>query len=215
MRRLANFAAAALLAACASNEAPDPGYEVVVRVSGDPGQPIAGATIAANGAKVGATHDDGSAKLKFRGAEGDQVDVAVTCPAGHQSPAKPLTITLHKTADPHRRPEYEVACPPTTRTVVVAVRADDGPNLPVMYLGKEVARTDASGAAHVLLRLGPTDTFELTLGTGEKGSEQLRPQNPVASFAVKGRDDVFTFDQRFTIEPKRGGGRRHTGPRRL
>ena len=82
------------------------------------------------------------------------------------------------------------------------MRAENGPNLPVVYLGKEVARTDAAGAAHVLLSLKPGDQFEISLNTSERGSERLRPQNPAVAFVVKGRDDIMTFDQHFAIEKK-------------
>jgi hypothetical protein len=84
--------------------------------------------------------------------------------------------------------------------VVVAVRADNGRNLPVYLLGREVARTDASGAAHVLIEAAPGEQFELTLGTQGPGGEHLRPQNPAMKFAVKNQDELFTFDQRFIVD---------------
>jgi hypothetical protein len=136
----------------------------------------------------------------------------VTCPDGFQSPTKPIQVVLKRLAD-DKKPEYDVACPPTNRTVVVAVRADGGGNLPVLYLGREIARTDGSGAAHVMLKLKPDESFDLVLGTTENAS--LRPQNPFASFAVKERDEVFVFDQKFELEKKKivRGGRK--GPVRI
>ena len=96
------------------------------------------------------------------------------------------------------------------------MRADGGPNLPVKHLGREVARTDASGAAHVMLKLKPDESFDLVLGTSEKAAERLRPQNPFATFIVKDRDEVFTFDQKFEQEKrKRTGGGRRRGPVRI
>ena len=53
----------------------------------------------------------------------------------------------------------------------------------MLFLGREVARTDASGAAHVLLKLKSDEAFDLVLGT--EGNDRLRPQNPSASFVVK------------------------------
>jgi hypothetical protein len=109
-------------------------------------------------------------------------------------------------------PLYEVSCPPEVRTIVVAVRATQGPDLPVMYLGKEVARTDASGAAHVQLRLHPEERFELMLST-EGREQRLRPENPTAVFVAKDRDEILFFDQRFEVEkPKRRAGAR-PGPK--
>ena len=197
------------LAACSAFQtvAPPP-QEILVRVSGDPGQPLKGAAVLFNGQQVSQSGDDGLAKLKLTGKDGETFDVSVTCPEGYLSPTKPIQVRLVRLADPSKRPEYDVACPPTTRTVVVAVRADNGPNVPVLYLGREVARTDGAGAAHVLLKLKADEGFNLVLGTD--GNDRLRPQNPSASFLVRDRDDVFTFDQKFELEKKvnRGGGRR-------
>lgn len=186
---------------------PPPPLEVVVRINGDPGQPLKGAALLFNGQKVSQSGDDGVARLKLTGKDGESFDVTVTCPEGFQSPAKPIQVVLKRLAD-DKKPEYDVACPPTSRTVVVAVRAEGGANLPVMYLGREVARTDGAGAAHVLLKLKPDEPFDLVLATQENTS--LRPQNPFASFVVKDHDEVFVFDQRFELEKKKvvRGGRR-------
>jgi hypothetical protein len=208
-----SFALGSAAIGCSALEpVPPPPLEVVVRVNGDPGQPIKGAALLFNGQKVSTSGDDGVARLKLTGKDGESFDVAVSCPDGFQSPSKPIQVVLKRLAD-DKKPEYDVACPPTVRTVVVAVRADGGANLPVLYLGREVARTDTAGAAHVLLKLKPDEPFDLVLGTTENAS--LRPQNPFASFVVKDHDDVFVFDQRFEQEKKKpkGGGRR--GPVRI
>ena len=62
---------------------------------------------------------------------------------------------LRRLAEPSKVPAYQATCPPTTRAIVVAVAAENGAGLPVLYLGREVARTDASGAASVLLHAVP------------------------------------------------------------
>jgi len=193
-----------------------PPQEIIVHVSGDPGRPLKDAALLYNGQKVAATGDDGVGKLKLTGKNGEAFDITVSCPEGFQSPSKPISVILRRLADPSKVPEYEVACPPTARTVVVAVRADGGVNLPVMYLGREIGRTDGSGSAHVLLKLKPDETFDLILGTNEKGNDRLRPQNPFASFVVKDHDDVFVFDQKFEQEKKKvvSSGKRK-GPIRI
>ena len=212
MRKLA-LAMPLLITACAALEpVPPPPQEIIIRVNGDPGQPISGATVQYNGKKVSESGADGSAPLKLNGKDGEIYDLMVACPEGFLSPTKPLSVTLRRLADPTRKPEYDVACPPTTRTVVVAVRADNGPNLPVMYLGREVARTDGAGAAHVMFKLKADESFNLVLGT--ESNDRLRPQNPTASFVVHDRDEVFTFDQKFDLEKRifRGGRR---GPQKI
>jgi len=113
------------------------------------------------------------------------------------------------------RPEYTVDCPKAARTIVVAVRADSGPNLPVMFLNREVARTDVSGAAHVLLEVPPNQMFSLQLSTAADDAKDLRPQNPTATFEVKQEDAVFVFDQKFKQERKKiisRGKPKPTGP---
>ncbi len=156
-------------------------FEARVKVYGDPGQPLKGAEVWYKQKKIGVTDDSGVVNFRLKGAEGEVYDLTLKCPTGFQSPGKPVSVTLRKTTDPSQRPEYQVDCPKATRAVVVAVRADSGANLPVMYLGREVARTDVSGAAHVLLDLPPNQMFQLSISTEGDGAKNLRPQNPAAN----------------------------------
>lgn len=212
MRAIAITLLACSLGCSALEPAPPPPQEVRVRVTSDPGRPLRGASVLFNGQKVSESGDDGVARLKLTGRDGEVFDVTVSCPEGHQSPSAPLQIPLKRLADPKKTPEYEVSCPPSTRTVVVAVRAEGGPNLPILYLGREIARTDGAGAAHVMLKLKPDESFDLVLSTRDKQGERLRPQNPTASFVVKDRDEVLLFDQRFDQEKKKPSGGRRRGP---
>ncbi len=200
------------LAACSSK--PPPRFEVVVKVQGDPGEPLPGALVLLQGKQVGKTDEKGRTVLALKGEEGETYSFAVRCPSGYKSPSKPTAVTLRRIAEPSKRPEYLVDCPRTTRNIVVAVRADDGPNLPVMYLGEKVATTDDSGAADVLLRLPPNQPFKLTLDTSGEDHKRLRPQNPTATFDVKERDEIFVFDQKFKKERRRyhWHPRHHVGP---
>jgi hypothetical protein len=87
------------------------------------------------------------------------------------------------------------------RKVVIAVRADNGGGLPVLYLGKQVTRTDASGAAHFALEVPPGAQFSVGLDTSDR--RDLKPQSPSKPFTVGQHDDVMIFDQRFEVEKKR------------
>ncbi len=189
-------------------------FEARVKVFGDPGQPLKGADVWYKQKKVGVTDDAGLVNFRLKGAEGEVYDLTVKCPTGFTSPSKPVSVVLRNTSDPTQRPEYQVDCIKSSRTVVVAVRADSGANLPVMYLGKEAARTDASGAAHVFLEVPPNQVFQLSIATEGDGGKDLRPQNPTATFEVKQADDVFVFDQKFKVEKKkvRGGKAKPKGP---
>lgn len=175
---------------------PPPPQIVVVRVTSDPGVPVKDAVMRFDGKDVGKTDAEGVGKLKLEGTDGETFPISVACPDGFRSPARPVDVTLRR-LEGGKLPEYFVSCPPSTRSVVVAVRAENGSNLPVVYLGREVARTDGSGAAHVHLRLKPDEPFELMLKTEGDDERSLKPQNPTASFVVKDHDDVFSFDQRF------------------
>ena len=122
-------------------------------------------------------------------------------------------------ASPSSVPEYDVACPPLLREVVVAVRTENGPNLPVMYLGREITRTDESGAAHVLLSVAPSEPVEIVLDTNSLAGQRLHPKNPALSFVVPPHDDVVLFDQRFTVDadpkPRAAAALRPQGPIRI
>ena len=215
MKRLFVLAALAPLAlACAPKAAPS--YRALLRIQGDPGRPIAGANISYKDKSIGITNSEGVVELKLKGRDGQVFDLVVTCPNGYQSPPKPIPITIRRLAEPDAMPEYHASCPPLLRNVVVAVRAVNGPGLPVVFLGKERTRTDASGAAHLLLQVPPNQSIQLALDTS--GSERLRPKSPAATFEVRNDDEVFVLEQKFSEErPRvaRGGWRRSGGPTRL
>ena len=191
-----------VVASCSGVSTPQkPPLEVVVRVESDPGQALAGAEVVFNGKTIATTDDKGGAKLVLQGNEGDSYEVSVHCPDGFQSPTKTLLIPLHRLVDNSKPPEYDVQCPPTKRTAVVAIRAENGANVPVVYLGRTLGRLDSSGAATVMLEnLDADQSFDLTLDTSEKGNEQLRPQSPSSSFTLKNGDDVLVWDAKFSVE---------------
>lgn len=217
--RAAGLGLLALIAlpACKSLENPPPApFFVYVRVEGDPGTPLPGATVSRGSKLLATAGPDGRAMLTLNGNDGDNIDVVVKCPETFQSPTKPTAIKLTRFSDAKRVPEYLVSCPPMFRHVVVAVRAENGANLPVKYLDREVARTDASGAAHFVLDLAPGGQFQVALDTTE--SPKIKPQNPARVFSVGQADAVMVFDQKFAVErpvPVYMGPRRVVGPRRL
>ncbi len=205
MRQLARLAGPAwlstvLLVSCAEPPPPEP-FLVSVRVESDPGKPVVGANISRANRPLGATNAEGKASLKIAGVEGEITDVAVTCPEGFQSPSKPLSIRLTRLAEKSKVAEYAVACPPSMRRVVVAVRAENGPNLPVMYLDRPVTRTDAAGAASFLLEVPPGSQLTVALNTTER--KDIKPINPSKLFVVNAQDDLFVFDQKFEVEKKK------------
>jgi hypothetical protein len=184
-----------------------PPFEFVVRVESDPGEPLAGALIRHAGADLGVSGATGALRVRARGQEGERLTLNVTCPAGFRPPERPTNVTLRRASENGRRAEYLVTCPPEKRTVVIAVRATHGVNLPVKVLEREVARTDASGAAHVVLAGSPEETLELTLDTSAE--PRLRPKSPTARFAVGSRDEIVVYNQSFELAPAPAARRSH------
>lgn len=181
-------------------EPPPPPFQVSVLVEADQGVPIPGAVVQRNNQEIGKTDGNGKAILTFHGEEGDQIDVWVKCPDNFDSPTKPVTVALRRLADPQKLAEYPVKCPPAEREVVVALLADNGPNLPVKYLGRDVARTDGSGAATFMLKAKPGDHMEFMLDTSAKENEKLRPQSPSVSIVVDNKDAFYALEQPFQKE---------------
>jgi hypothetical protein len=196
------------LAGCKASASPK--YEFLVRVESDPNVPLAGAQLARHGQPLGTSDKKGLIALSIAGVPGETVELDTTCPKGHRAPERPLAITLRALAEEGKRPEYRVSCAPLVRTLVVAVRAENGPHLPVKYLGKEIARTDDAGAAHALLHVSPGDTLTITLDTSGAEAEHLLPKNPELRLTAQERDDVVLFDQTFTREHERKPKTKHT-----
>lgn len=167
-----------------------------VNVVSDPGVPLAAAELFLGSRTLARSDDTGTIEVELPGRPGDVVQLQLRCPEGYRTPDESLSVMLREPQARERPPEFSLACPPLTRTLVVAVRADRGPSLPLRYLGEEVARTDTSGAAHALLRAKPGDALTLTLDTSAE--PQLMPQQPELKLSVQDHDDLVVFDQAFT-----------------
>jgi hypothetical protein len=175
-----------------------PSQAIVFTAESDPGRPLAGVHVLHRGKIAAKTAADGTASLQITGQEGETFDFDARCPAGYRSPEAPVSVVLRRTADRAAPARFPIRCLPRERTLVVAVRADGGANLPVLYLGREVARTDGSGAAHVAFRVAPADAVALTLDTTEQ--PKLRPQHPSMTFRGADKDQLTSFAQRFDVE---------------
>jgi hypothetical protein len=204
-----------LILGCAqvSHEPQPLGFELLVHVESDPSQPLAGARLLHAGRELGVSAPDGRVAIHATGSEGERIELEVACPAGFRSPEAALNVTLRH-AGHGERPEYFAACPPSTRKLVIAARLEHGINLPIRYLGRELARSDGDGVAHLLLE-GETDkTVELTVDTSEQ--PQLRPKSPTARFRIGNRDDIVVLAQTFQSPPKPAVHAHHaSGPVRI
>jgi len=205
---LALVGASLFVTACPKAEpdlapAPEAPFQLIVSISSDPGHPVAGARVVFKTKKIATSDAAGVARVEVGGTEGDSVSLAIQCPEGYASPEKPVVVGLRRLAPGSPPPKFESRCTPVLRTVVVGVRTDNGQNLPILQLGRTVARLDGNGVAHFVLRVKPAEQIILTLGTGEKGAEALRPQNPTLQFVAKDQDDVVLLEQKFKVEKKK------------
>lgn len=211
---------AGALAACAAPPAEDPSrftMRAEVAVTSDPGKALAGAALLLSGQPVATTDESGRATVTLRGTEGDTVEVAVRCPSGHEPPP-PLRVALRRLSAGSPASRFEARCAPIARTIVVGIRAENGPNLPVLHLGKVVGRTDASGVAHVVVQARSSEHLSFTLDT--KSAERkpaLRPDSPTLTVVVKDRDEFVVLEQKFEAEKvvARAPAPRPSGPQRL
>lgn len=220
-RGVASFiASASLLAAglvaCGDEEEPPPRYPFTFTATSDQA-PLAGVAISASSTVIGTTDEGGILRADLTGPDGQPISVNAHCPEGYRSPAQAQQVTLRRmvSLDPAaqgRGIEVSFDCPPEYRDAVVVVRTHGQPDLPVYVDGQEVTRTDASGAAHVHRRMTPQASFQVKIATAS--NTLLRPQDPSQTFTIPDRDEVFVFDQPFSVAtPPRRRRRRRAAPR--
>ena len=198
-------------AACSSPEAPP--ARVFVRVLDESKAPIGDAEILTHSEVVTTTDKEGHAELSLTGREGASFEVEVRCPPMYRSPAAPLLIRRMITSE---APEYVARCSRLRHTLAVTIHAIGGSNMPILHLGKEVARTDETGTARVVIEGQVQERIDLTIDTSDPKFAKLHPQNPQASFEIKEKDDVQAFEMKFTADkppPKRVV--RRTGPKQF
>jgi hypothetical protein len=183
-----------VLAGCAP-EAWQTSQRIRVNVVSDPGVPLAAAELHAGTHRLARSDHNGTMEVELPGKPGDVAKLGLSCPPGYRAQESELSVLLREPQAQERPPEFSLACPPLTRTLVVAVRADRGANLPLRYLGEELARTDASGVTHALVQAKPGDALTLTLDTSAE--PQLMPQHPELKLSVPDHDDLVVFDQAF------------------
>jgi hypothetical protein len=168
---------------------------VVTRESGQ--QPLAGVRLFRGKTEVGTSDANGYVTLDLKGAEGSTVSLSVRCPEDFASPEKPITVGLRKMTAGSPRPLFDAECVPVSRSIVVGVRAENGPNLPIVRLNRTIGRTDAFGFAHLLVQAAPEEQVTLTLDTSANSA--LKPASPALTFVAQDRNEMVLLDHKFTI----------------
>jgi hypothetical protein len=178
---------------------PKPAFPVELHVENDDGRPLGDVPIQVNGKPSGASDAKGVARYQTDDPDGTQLTLEASCPAD-AFPIPPFTAKVLRT--PENKPlEYKLTCKSKKRSVVVSIRAENGPDLPVKYLDQVVAKTDRSGAAHVAFMLNVGDSFALSLDTSQ--NEKLKPREALQRFVVDTRDEMKFFNFKFDTEKKK------------
>lgn len=174
--------------------------KVSVKAVDDSGRPVAQAAIVLSKKQLGVTDDKGVLVTTLSGPPGSVASLFVKCPTGYTSPEKPLDVGVTQLAASSPMPQLEARCTALTHELVLGIRAENGSDLPVVYLGKEIGRTDESGVAHVVVRLPPGETGSVELSTRAKPG--LTPRNPSLLFKAGNKDELVLLQQKFVV-PKR------------
>jgi hypothetical protein len=86
------------------------------------------------------------------------------------------------------------------RHLVVVIRAENGPFVPIMHLNQMIGRTDASGAATFLANVAPNESLEFTLQTsGDAAFKRHSPVDPKVQYLVQPMDEVVVLSQNFSV----------------
>jgi hypothetical protein len=198
MKALLVFVATALLLGCQAPPAPP--ARVVVRVLDESKAAVAKAAITTGGDVIAQTNGEGLAEVSVTGKEGAVFPLEVRCPNGYRSPSTPILVRRLRASE--AAPEYLAKCSRLRHSLVIAVHAEGGPNLPILHLGKEVARSDASGEAQVVIEGEVHERVELVLSTADPKLVKVHPQNPAATFEIGEQDERKTFEVKFTRDKK-------------
>ncbi|GAB4199389.1 MAG: hypothetical protein OHK0013_09480 [Sandaracinaceae bacterium] len=221
----AALVALSLGTACAEPE-PPPLHTITFTAFGDPDEPLPGVVVTGQAAgqpqpqPLGTTDASGTLRINLRAPYGTQIAVTATCPPGHRAPQMVPSIALHpvRSLDPAvaaRGIEHSIQCLPEQRDAVVIVRATGAPQvvgIPVLLDGREVARTDEAGVAHIAVSKAPNSSFRLELAAASI-SPYLQPQQPAHDFTVPDEDVFLQFEQTFSFAPPPPPRRRVARPR--
>lgn len=208
-------------AGCGANQAPTL-YPITLRVVSD-NRPMPGAAILLRDRELGRTDANGAFQMQTQGVEGTAVELSVRCPDGFVSPAQPVPVVLRSTVALDRAQrgsgiETTAQCPPSQRIAAIVVRTPNRGNLPILYNGREITRTDLQGVAHMIFRVAPRETVQLRINTD--AYPLLVPRNPLLTVTTREGDDVYVASQSFEEEaprpaPRRPSVSRGPGPTRI
>jgi hypothetical protein len=190
-RRWVGFCAALLvLVACGDKAVEQRAYTVSVRALNQDDEPLANLDIVANGQPVGRSDAHGAALIQLTSREGASFLFEPRCPEGMASSGEPATLRL-RTLGNGPPPEVEVRCARLKRMAALIVSAPGYGDLPVMVHNREMARTDVTGTAHLLLEGDPSTPIRVVLNTASR--PKVVPPSPHKDLQIGSRDDIVVF----------------------
>lgn len=206
------FLASVALVACGKEEPFRPSVAVTLEVSGDEGSVLEGIPIQIDGRELGRTDVDGLFQVVLRGIEGTTKEIVYTCPEGTVGDEEPLRVRMMSLEgdDGVRVLTRRLACHRVEHRVAFVVKADAQADLPVLIGRTVVARTNANGYAHIVVRTRPRREFRLSFDT--EAREELQPQNPSRAFEAPARNAVLVYDQEFETYRRQTRRRRRRRP---
>jgi len=200
----------AVMGACSGGSSDRAVFDLYFEARNDTGQPLAGVTISGNGKQLGVTGKDGVLHTWVRAKDGSNLRARAVCPEGYREPVQPAPMRLRRFRSIQRSDRGElrvsIECRASERLVALVVNTNKRSDLPVLMDGREIARTNAEGVAHIALRVAPNSTFQVALDTSAYAS--LRPKSPLGTFTVGDSDSLVVFDQDFAEEKKKKKRRR-------
>ena len=182
------------LAACKSDARRElQEYPVTFVALTEEGDAIPGVAIGSAGAALGSTDTHGRLQAQLQGVEGQAKHFTVACPAGFRSMGdqRPTLRLRSHTGGASAATEMTVRCQSNERLAAVLVNAPGFVGLPVLLHGREVARTDAHGTAHIALRGEPRTPMRVTIDTSSR--PRVIPASPHKDVRLGARDEVVLF----------------------
>ena len=195
----------AALGACSGTTGDRVGFDLYFEARSDSGEPVRGVIITGNGQHLGITGRGGQLHAALRARDGVSLRVRAACPVGFREPVQPGVMRLRRfrSVGDSDRGELRVTieCRASERLVALVVQTNKRAGLPVLMDGRELARTNSEGVAHIPLLVAPNSTFQVTIDTS--AHPRLRPKSPLGSFAVSDADALVVFEQEFTEHEKK------------
>ena len=187
-----------VLSSCTSTPSVRERVFLTFRTEADPGVPISGVAIRANGMPLGASVAgeltatlEPNAKRVFR--------IVYDCPEGHADPVDAVVLRVRPFAEVRHRGdpglEMTLRCSPLEHIAAFVVRAKNALSLPVLLNDRRVAEINEAGVAHFTARGRPGTDYVVRIDTSARPT--LVPSSPERLFTLGDRHQVFVLDQGF------------------